>query len=111
VKRRLDMCYSDSETVINPCQDTTSEDMNPSGCVTVNCKLCRSAIALQLIVVLSGVHEVSINPIIQSKPRLIVTTLLVTICNRTKLFFYQSFTKVRNCMCQFIRILMYCNVM
>jgi hypothetical protein len=49
-----------------------------SVCLTLNCKVCRSAIALyylQLPVVPSGAHKVSINPIIQSKPRLIVTTL------------------------------------
>jgi hypothetical protein len=43
---------------------------NPSSGVTVNCKVCRSAIALQLPVP-SGVYEVSINPIIQSRTRLI----------------------------------------
>jgi hypothetical protein len=35
---------------------------NPSVCVTVNCKVCRSVIALQLSVVPS-VYKVSINPI------------------------------------------------
>jgi hypothetical protein len=39
----------------------------------VNCKVWKSAVALQLIVVLSGVYKVSTNPIIQSETRLIVT--------------------------------------
>jgi hypothetical protein len=48
-----------------------------SVCVTVNCKVCRSARALYYLllrVARSGVSKWSINPIIQSKPRLIVTT-------------------------------------
>jgi hypothetical protein len=47
---------------------------NASVYVTVNCKVCRSAIALQLPVVPSGVYKWSVNPIIQSKPRLIITS-------------------------------------
>jgi hypothetical protein len=43
----------------------------PSACVTVKCEMCRSEIALLLPVVPSCVNKVSINPIIQSKPRLI----------------------------------------
>jgi hypothetical protein len=59
---------------------------NPSVCVTVNCKLWRLAIVLSLLVGTSCVYKVSINPIIQSKPRLIchvhplhVTVLLVAV--------------------------------
>jgi hypothetical protein len=52
---------------------------NLNVCVTVNYKMCRSAIALQLSVVPSGVYKMSINPIIQSKPCLIVTPIIVTI--------------------------------
>jgi hypothetical protein len=46
-------------------------------CVTVNCEVRKSAIALQLPVVLSAVDKVSINPVIQSKTGIIVhaTTL------------------------------------
>jgi hypothetical protein len=44
---------------------------NPIVCVTVNCKLYRIAIALQLPVVPSCVNKVSINLIIQSRTRLI----------------------------------------
>jgi hypothetical protein len=44
---------------------------NPSACVTVNCKMCRSAIDLYcLSVVPSWVYEVSIKPILQSRTRL-----------------------------------------
>jgi hypothetical protein len=43
---------------------------NPNACVTVNCKMCKSATALYLHVVPSDVYKVSINSIIQSIPRL-----------------------------------------
>jgi hypothetical protein len=40
---------------------------NTRMCVTVNCKVCRSAIALYSHVVLSDTYKVSIKPTIQSK--------------------------------------------
>jgi hypothetical protein len=42
-----------------------------SVCITVNCNVCESAIALQLPVILSCVYMVSINPIIKSRTRLV----------------------------------------
>jgi hypothetical protein len=42
---------------------------NRSVCAALNCKVCRSAIALYLPVVPCCVNKVSINPIIQSKTR------------------------------------------
>jgi hypothetical protein len=36
---------------------------NPTVCVMVNCEVCWSVIALQLIIVLSDVYKVSLNPI------------------------------------------------
>jgi hypothetical protein len=39
---------------------------NPSACVTVKCKVCRLAIALQLLVVPNGVYKLTVNPIVQS---------------------------------------------
>jgi hypothetical protein len=47
---------------------------NLSVCVTVNCKVYELTIALQLSVVLSGAYKASINPVIQSKLRLIIMT-------------------------------------
>jgi hypothetical protein len=44
---------------------------NPIACVTVNCKVYKLAIAQQLPVDPSTVYQVSINPIIQSKTRLV----------------------------------------
>jgi hypothetical protein len=44
---------------------------NLSACVTVNWNVCRSVIALLLPIVPNEVHEVSINPIIQFRTRLI----------------------------------------
>jgi RNase P subunit RPR2 len=35
---------------------------NPSACVTVTCKVCRSAITMQFPAVVSGVYKLSINP-------------------------------------------------
>jgi hypothetical protein len=46
---------------------------NTSVCVTVNCKVCRSAIALYLHVVLSSVYKVSINSIIKSNTPYVIT--------------------------------------
>jgi hypothetical protein len=63
---------------------------NPSACVTVNCKVCRIAIALQLPVVPSCVNKVSINAISQSRTHLIshahlvhVTIFWSAICSET----------------------------
>jgi hypothetical protein len=36
---------------------------NPSASVTVNCKVCRSVMALELPVILSTVYKLPINPI------------------------------------------------
>jgi hypothetical protein len=44
-----------SEIVKIRCEDTTSKTESPSVCVTVNCKVCRIAIALQIRVVTSCV--------------------------------------------------------
>jgi hypothetical protein len=52
---------------------------NPNACVIMKCKGCRSVVALELPVAQSCVNEVSISPIIQSKPRLIKSSLHVTI--------------------------------
>jgi hypothetical protein len=45
-KKTSCVILSGNETVIILCQGTTSETENPSACVTVICKVCRSAIAL-----------------------------------------------------------------
>jgi hypothetical protein len=43
---------------------------NPSACATMNCKLCKLAIAYVLIVIKGGgVTEVPINPNIRSRTR------------------------------------------
>jgi hypothetical protein len=53
---------------------------NTSACVTANCKVRRTATALYLIVVLSGMCKMSINPIIHSlSPPNNHSTLPVTI--------------------------------
>jgi hypothetical protein len=44
---------------------------NPSACATVNRSVCRIAIELQLPVIPSCVNKLSINPIIQSRTRLV----------------------------------------
>jgi hypothetical protein len=46
---------------------------NPSACVTVKCKVCKSAIALKLPVDPSTVCKMSVNPIIHSRTHLQVT--------------------------------------
>jgi hypothetical protein len=69
-------CYS--SCIRSCCQETGNGDCNRLRTlvgVTVNCKLWRLAVALQLPVVPCGVYKVSINPIIKSIPRLIVTTI------------------------------------
>jgi hypothetical protein len=58
----------------------------PNACVTLNCKVRRSEIALWLPGVPSCVNKLSINPIIQAKPRLIshAPTLHLTVFSLLK---------------------------
>jgi hypothetical protein len=42
---------------------------NPSACVTVNCKLCKPAIALYSLQLRETVTEMPVNPIIRSRTR------------------------------------------
>jgi hypothetical protein len=79
VRRRLHVCCSYSETsiitVLKSVFRILFKTPNPGVCVTVNCKVCRSAIALYYLS--SGVECIKYtkcsHPI---KPRLIVSTLI-----------------------------------